>query len=116
MLQQVIENVNGKPQVASADTGYWNAANVTAENLHGIDLYVATERQQHGESKNAPVHGLPEGNSVLKQMRDKLKTEGGKAVYKMRNKSSNRFWIHQRGARISPVQLPRLRKCAASGD
>jgi hypothetical protein len=62
MLQQVIENVNGKPQVASADTGYWSAANVTAENLQGIDLYVATERQQHGESKNAPVHGLPEGS------------------------------------------------------
>jgi hypothetical protein len=72
--------VNGKPQVASADTGYWSAANVTAENLHGIDLHVATERQQHGESKDAPVHGLPEGNS----MQDKLKTEGGKAVYKMR--------------------------------
>ena len=77
--------MNGKPQVASADTGYWSAANVTAENLHGIDLHVATERQQHGESKNAPVHRLPEGNSVLQQMQDKLKTEGGKAVYKMWN-------------------------------
>jgi len=31
MLQQVIDNVNGKPQVASADTGYWSAANVTEE-------------------------------------------------------------------------------------
>jgi hypothetical protein len=57
MLQQVIENVNGKPQVASADTGYWSAANATAENLQGIDLYVATERQQHGETKDAPVDG-----------------------------------------------------------
>ena len=84
MLQQVIENVNGKPQVASADTGYWSAANATAENLQGIDLYVATERQQHGETKDAPVDGLPEGSSVLQQMRDKLKTEAGKAVYKMR--------------------------------
>ena len=84
MLQQVIENVNGKPQVASADTGYWSAANASAENLQGIDLYVATERQQHGESKDAPVDGLPEGSSVLQQMRDKLKTEAGKAVYKMR--------------------------------
>ncbi len=84
MLQQVIENVNGKPQVASADTGYWSAANVTAESLQGIDLHVATERQQHGESKDVPVNGLPEGSAVLQQMRDKLKTEGGKAVYKMR--------------------------------
>src|SRR6266852_2773159 len=84
MLQQVIENVNGKPQVASADTGYWSEANVTAESLQGIDLHVATERQQHGESKDVPVNGLPEGSAVLQQMRDKLKTEGGKAVYKMR--------------------------------
>ena len=44
-----------KPQVASADTGYWSSANVTAENLQGIDLYVATERQQHGETKDVPV-------------------------------------------------------------
>jgi len=66
MLQQVIENVNGNPQVASADTGYWSVANVTAESLQGIDLHVATERQQHGESKD-----------VLTAMRDRLKTEGG---------------------------------------
>jgi hypothetical protein len=31
MLQQVIENVHGKPQVVSADTGYWSEANVTEE-------------------------------------------------------------------------------------
>src|SRR5271169_262696 len=84
MLQQVIENVNGKPQAASADTGYWSAANVTAESLQGTDLHVATERQKHDESKDVPVNGLPEGSSVLQQMRDKLKTEAGKAVYKMR--------------------------------
>src|SRR6266705_3866715 len=84
MLQQVIENVNGKPQVASADTGYWIEANVTAKSLQGIDLHVATERQQHGKSKDVPVNGLPEGSAVLQQMRAKLKTEGGKAVYKMR--------------------------------
>jgi transposase len=84
MLQQVIDNVHGKPQVASADTGYWSAANVTAESLQGIDLHVATERQPHDESKDVPEDGLPEGSSALQQMRDKLKTEGGKAVYKMR--------------------------------
>ncbi len=54
----MIDNVNGKPQVASADTGYWSSANVTAENLQGIDLYVATERQQHGETKDVPVDAL----------------------------------------------------------
>jgi transcriptional regulator of acetoin/glycerol metabolism len=84
MLQQVIDNVHGKPQVASADTGYWSAANVTAESLQGIDLHVATERQPHGESKDVPVDGLPEGSALFQQMRDKLKTEAGKAVYKMR--------------------------------
>ena len=84
MLQQVIENVNGKPQTASADTGYWSEANVTEEILQGIDLYVATDRQQHGESKDVPVDGGSKGSSVLQQMQDKLKTEAGKAVYKMR--------------------------------
>ncbi len=58
--------------------------NVTAESLQGIDLHVATERQQHGESKDVPVEGGPKGSSALQQMRDKLKTEAGKALYKMR--------------------------------
>src|SRR5256885_13062807 len=49
LLQQMIENVNGKLQTASADTGYWSEANVTEESLQGIDLHVATDRQQHGE-------------------------------------------------------------------
>jgi hypothetical protein len=112
MLQQVIENVNGKPQVASADTGYWSVANVTAESLQGIDLHVATERQQHGETKDVPVHGLPEGSSVLQQMRDKLKTEGGKAVYKMRKQIVEPVFGYIKEGRGPPVQLPRLRKCA----
>jgi len=84
MLQQVIENVNGKPQVASADTGYCSKANIIEESLQGIDLYVATERQQHGETKDIPGDGPPEKSSVLQQMQAKLKTEAGKAVYKMR--------------------------------
>jgi len=84
LLQQMIENVNGKLQTASADTGYWSEANVTEESLQGIDLYVATDRQQHGESKDVPVDGGSKGSAVLQQMQDKLKTEAGKAVYKMR--------------------------------
>jgi hypothetical protein len=113
MLQQVIGNVNGKPQVASADTGYWSEANVTAESLQGIDLHVATERQQHGESQDVPVEGGPKGSAALQQMRDKLKTEGGKAVYKMRKQIVEPvFGYIKEGRVISPVQLPRLRKCA----
>jgi hypothetical protein len=72
--------------------------------LHGIDLHLATERQQHGESKNAPVHRLPEKNSVLQQMQDKLKTEGGKAVYKMRKQIVEpvfRYIKEERGFRRS---------------
>jgi len=61
--------------------------------LQGIDLYVATDRQQHGESQDVPVDGGSQGSSVLQQMQDKLKTEAGKAVYKMRNKSSNLFLV-----------------------
>jgi hypothetical protein len=36
--------------------------------VEGIDLHVATERQQPDETKGVPVDGLPEGSSVLQQM------------------------------------------------
>jgi transposase len=83
MLQQVKENLGRKPQVASADTGYWSQANATDESVAGIDLHIATGRDKHGETP-LPVTSPPQGASAKEAMRHKLRTEAGRAVYKMR--------------------------------
>ena len=83
MLHQVEENLGRKPQAASADTGYWSEDNVTDENVAEIDLHIATGRDKHEEvaMANGP---LPEAATAKEAMRHKLRTEAGRAVYKMR--------------------------------
>ena len=56
---------------------------ITDAKLQGIDLYVAPERLKHGEKieDQAPSSAPP---TLIEQMREKLKSAQGHAVYKMR--------------------------------
>ena len=91
MLQQVEQNVGAKPQAASADTGYWDPRQVGDERVQGIDLYVATGKQKHGEGRESVETPRPTSSppgvaeaSLLEQMRQRLKTEVGRNLYRMR--------------------------------
>jgi transposase len=84
MLEQVEANVGRKPAAASADSGYWSEAHVTDERVAGVDLYVATGRQKHGEEIETADESPPENVSAKQQMAAKLRTGAGQAVYKMR--------------------------------
>jgi hypothetical protein len=74
MLEQVKQNVGGKPQAASADTGYWDAKQVSDPRAQGIDLHVAVGKQKHGE-RNATAKEDPDAvesgkpDSLLKLFR-----------------------------------------------
>jgi hypothetical protein len=88
MLEKVFVTTGSRPEKASADSGYFSTEAVTHERLAGIDLYVPPDRQQHGSPPPAPdgaevLAPDPEA-SVIAQMRHKLKTLAGQAVYKMR--------------------------------
>jgi transposase len=84
MLEQVEQNLGQKPEKGSADAGYFSEANVTHDKLKRIDLYVAPDRERPSES--APgSHRSPSAESTgREQMRQKLKTPHGRAIYKMR--------------------------------
>src|ERR1035441_2065634 len=87
MLEQVKKNVGAQPQAASADNGYWNAKQVGDARVQGIDLHVATGKQKHEEPSKAadedPTESTAEAG-LLEQMRQKLKTEAGRELYRMR--------------------------------
>jgi hypothetical protein len=87
MLEQVEQNVRAQPQAVSADNGYWNAKQVGDARVQAIDLHVATGKQKHGKSPE-PADGDPpesaEATSLLEQMKQKLHTEAGKDLYRMR--------------------------------
>jgi Transposase DDE domain len=78
MLTRVVANCGETPAVASADSGYFSEAAATADAVAAIDLYVAPDRQKHGEDVSAPV--LDDG-AVIGTMRAKLQTAGGRVVY-----------------------------------
>ena len=84
MIAQIEINLKRKPDKVSADTGYFSEANVTDESLKDVDLYVATDRDKHSDAV-ATSSGPPPGNASPKEaMRGKLRSEAGRAVYKMR--------------------------------
>jgi len=84
MLEQVEQNLGQKPEKGSADAGYFSEANVTHDKLNPIDLYVAPDREKPTESV-PESHSSPSAEATVReQMRQKLKTPQGRALYKMR--------------------------------
>lgn len=91
MLERVAKNMGAKPQAATADTGYFSESQVTDERVNGIELYVAIGKQKHGEEQPSGVMepgdpSVPSGeaDSAKERMKQRLKTEAGQALYKMR--------------------------------
>jgi len=85
MLEQVIVLMGSKPQQAMADAGYFSEASVTDGRLEGIDLFVAPDKQKHGETAVvATGPPPPESSSGAERMRYKLRTPEGRAVYRRR--------------------------------
>lgn len=84
MLGQVEENLGRKPEAASADAGYWSAANVTDASVAGIDLHIATGRDKHNSIIATTSGPPPEAATAKEAMRHKLRSQAGRAVYKMR--------------------------------
>jgi transposase len=87
----VIEQQSGqRPEEVLTDSGYCSEKNLEALESAGnperrIEGYVATERQKHGEYREAcPKGPLPKDATRVDRMRRKLKTKAGKAVYARR--------------------------------
>jgi transposase len=90
-MMDVIEQQSGqRPEEVLADSGYCSEKNLEALESAGnperrIEGYVATERQKHGEYREAcPMGPLPKDATRVDRMRRKLKTKAGKAVYARR--------------------------------
>ena len=84
MLAQVKTNIGRKPDNVSADAGYWSEANVTDQSTEEINLHIATGRMKHGEVVVPTIGPPPQQATVKEAMHHKLRTEAGRAVYKMR--------------------------------
>ena len=96
MLAQVQANLGRIPTAASADAGYYADKQLTDPRLEGIDLHVPPDRQKHNQPPPPadlppppplPTPAGPEPTTPatrIADMRTKLKTTAGHAIYRMR--------------------------------
>jgi transposase len=77
-----------KPEAAALDNGYLSESNITEMEIRGIDPYIATGREPHHRNwktyfteQPAPP---PQDASPTAKMAYKLRTEIGKAIYRLR--------------------------------
>jgi transposase len=118
MLDQVAKNMGAQPVAVTADTGYFSATQLNDARLQGIDLYIATGKQKHGEPEPAnvsePAEPLADADSAREKMKQKLKTEAGRALYKMRKAIVEPVFGQIKGARgIRAFLLRGLAKASA---
>ena len=88
VLAEVKTNIGRWPEKVTADSGYFSTAAVTSEVINTVDLYVTPDRsKQTEELAELPAASPPPfelDQDVIARMREKLKTEHGRAVYKQR--------------------------------
>jgi transposase len=88
MLERVEQNMGAKPEAVTADAGYFSEDQINDERVKDIELYIATGKQKHRQPEPAdamPPDELPTASdSAMEKMKQKLKTEAGQALYKMR--------------------------------
>jgi len=78
----------GKPAAAALDNGYFSPHNITGLATRGIEPYIATGRDPHHQSWQERLAELPApppaDASPIVQMAYKLRTEIGRAIYRLR--------------------------------
>ncbi len=90
-MVELIEQQSGqRPQALLADNGYCSEENLkflasADKPEHKIEGFIATGKQKHGEHRLPAKRGpLPRGATAVDQMKRKLQTKVGKAVYAAR--------------------------------
>jgi transposase len=100
MATAIAENTAHAPTRLSADAGYFSEANVTAELVQEIDLYIATGKVKHGAPvPPAPRGRIPDALPVKERMQRKLRTKAGHAVYRLRKAIVEPVFGQMKGAR-----------------
>jgi transposase len=87
-LKPTIESIKTRlkklPEAVLADAGYWSEQNVRALEDDGIEAFIATDRQKHGEILPARRGRPPKGLTARQRMARKLRTRRSRKVYARR--------------------------------
>ena len=84
MAEKIIEHVGRLADTTSADSGYFSEQAVTDPRLKETNVLVPPDRQKHGPRDSEPAEPAVQPASTIERMRQKLRSEQGRALYKMR--------------------------------
>jgi transposase len=84
MLERIHANTGQLPAALTADAGYCSTANLEACEQRGIDAYVSTSRQQHGQRPRPSRGRPPKDLDARGRMDRKLRSKAGQAIYALR--------------------------------
>lgn len=83
MVHQAEQNLGSKPELTTADTGYWNEHDITQLQAAGQDLLVPPDGGKMNGQEELPKNA-PQGPAA-KQMRERLAREEEQKRYRKRN-------------------------------
>jgi len=84
MLERIQATAGHLPGVLTADAGYSSAANLEACEQRGLDAYISTSRQQHGQRPRPSRGKPPKDLDVRGRMERKIRSKAGQAIYALR--------------------------------
>jgi transposase len=85
MITTIAQQSGEYPDELLADAGYCSDDNLAAIAETGIDAYISTRKQKHGERPGPCPRGpLPKAATIVDRMSRKLHTKAGAAVYAAR--------------------------------
>jgi transposase len=88
MLEAVEKTTGQKPGRVIADAGYFSEQNVADCEQRGVEAYIATGRDKHNAPLRQRLRGEParpkSSSPVRRKMWEKLRTDVGKEVYRLR--------------------------------
>ena len=99
MLERIEVNTGQVPDALIADAGYCSTANLEACEEKGLNAYISTSRQQHGQ-RPRPSRGKPPADLDARGRMDrKLRSKAGQTVYALRKTIVEPVFGQIKGAR-----------------
>ena len=83
LVLAIEQNLEGKPAVVLADSGYWSPDAMDSAVLQGIDIYVPPEGEEKVEQRGQASRWA-RNQQALDGMREKMKTAAARTLYRAR--------------------------------
>ncbi|MEB3349502.1 MAG: IS1182 family transposase [Cyanobacteriota bacterium] len=99
MLERIQANTGQWPDAFIADAGYCSTANLKACEEKGLNAYISTSRQQHGQRPRPSRGRAPKDLDARGRMERKLRSKAGQAVYAVRKTVVEPVFGQIKGAR-----------------